>query len=536
MLRYIESEVLRKKRIYFRNGFNAVLGDDLATNSIGKTSLLLMVDFVFGGNTYAKSTDIIEHLGHHTIKWCIEINDKSYYFSRATQRHGWVNICNESFDTIANQSLNEYICFLSNVFGCNISGLSFRRMVGSFSRIWGRENDNVILPMKQGNSKSSDDVVALVMLYNKYAIIESHKELCDSLTEQLNALKTTAKHDLIPDIGAQDYKDNLDVIKQFDQEIEDLKATINLHQEDIQSVVSAEYIELKQYHAQLILERNSLQERIKKAQLSKITNRNTKTQMNRLVEFFPQLNTEKLAEIEAFHQKLHGILKKEIEKTIADLQRQVDYINTEIAENAKKMDEIVHCNDTSKYAVDRLTTIVSSRQHIIECNDFYKKKKAISERLKEAKADSASVWDIVLAEIESEINQKLSDIIAKLYEEKRYAPMISIKQKSYQLIAREDKGTGTAYINLIAFDLAVMADTCLPFIVHDSILFKNIETPALERLMPLYVSQGKQIFIAIDEVSKFNDTTRELLENNAVIHLAKGDTLYTKDWKNENEG
>ena len=54
--------------------------------------------------------------------------------------------------------------------------------------------------------------------------------------------------------------------------------------------------------------------------------------------------------------------------------------------------------------------------------------------------------------------------------------------------------------------------------------------------MPLYVSQGKQIFIAIDEVSKFNDTTRKLLENNAVIHLAKGDTLYIKDWKNENEG
>ena len=46
MLRYIESEVLRKKRIYFHNGFNAVLGDDLATNSIGKTSLLLMVDFI----------------------------------------------------------------------------------------------------------------------------------------------------------------------------------------------------------------------------------------------------------------------------------------------------------------------------------------------------------------------------------------------------------------------------------------------------------------------------------------------------------
>lgn len=37
--------------IRFKDGLNVVLGKEDGTNSIGKSSALLAIDFVFGGNT-----------------------------------------------------------------------------------------------------------------------------------------------------------------------------------------------------------------------------------------------------------------------------------------------------------------------------------------------------------------------------------------------------------------------------------------------------------------------------------------------------
>ena len=40
--------------IEFHNGLNVVLGDELGANSIGKSTFLLVVDFIFGGDDYVK--------------------------------------------------------------------------------------------------------------------------------------------------------------------------------------------------------------------------------------------------------------------------------------------------------------------------------------------------------------------------------------------------------------------------------------------------------------------------------------------------
>ena len=70
MLERIECEKFRKKVIDFRSGLNVVLGDDIASNSIGKSTLLMIIDFIFGGEDYIrKNSDAIEHLGHHIFKY-----------------------------------------------------------------------------------------------------------------------------------------------------------------------------------------------------------------------------------------------------------------------------------------------------------------------------------------------------------------------------------------------------------------------------------------------------------------------------------
>lgn len=48
--------------------------------SIGKSSSLLAIDFVFGGDTYIKS-DGVKKEGHHTIFFAFEFDGEKYYFA-----------------------------------------------------------------------------------------------------------------------------------------------------------------------------------------------------------------------------------------------------------------------------------------------------------------------------------------------------------------------------------------------------------------------------------------------------------------------
>lgn len=48
MLKRIRCDKFREKEIIFHPGLNAVIGDEIASNSIGKSTLLMIIDFVFG--------------------------------------------------------------------------------------------------------------------------------------------------------------------------------------------------------------------------------------------------------------------------------------------------------------------------------------------------------------------------------------------------------------------------------------------------------------------------------------------------------
>jgi hypothetical protein len=95
MLKEIYCDKFKKKIIKFHNGLNVVLGDEIASNSIGKSTMLLAIDFAFGGSTYAKQENIIRNVGHHTLKFTFVFNNKKYYFSRSTNSENNVIVCNE---------------------------------------------------------------------------------------------------------------------------------------------------------------------------------------------------------------------------------------------------------------------------------------------------------------------------------------------------------------------------------------------------------------------------------------------------------
>ena len=100
MLYEIVCDKFKTKKVLFNSGLNTVLGTNEGDNSIGKSSFLLIVDFVFGGTTYAKSEDIIKNIGEHSIKFAFKFSNKMHYFCRSVNHLNEVYLCDENYNIL----------------------------------------------------------------------------------------------------------------------------------------------------------------------------------------------------------------------------------------------------------------------------------------------------------------------------------------------------------------------------------------------------------------------------------------------------
>lgn len=126
----------KREAIQFHPGLNVVLGDDNGSNSIGKSTFLMILDFVFGGSDYIKKcTDVQENVREHTINFCYCFNNELYYFSRNTTEYKQIFRCDKYYRRLPNMkpmTLAEYGEFLCEKYGLLIDGLTWRSAVARF--------------------------------------------------------------------------------------------------------------------------------------------------------------------------------------------------------------------------------------------------------------------------------------------------------------------------------------------------------------------------------------------------------------------
>ncbi len=152
MLKEISSPAFREKGkerppIKFKPGLNVVLGKEDGANSIGKSSALLAIDFVFGGNTYI-SSDGVKHIGHHTIFFTFEFDGKKYYFARNTENAEQIQVCDSHYNLTGSVFTKaQYIDWLKKKYHIDFQGLNFRQTLSSFFRIYGKGNTDETKPL-----------------------------------------------------------------------------------------------------------------------------------------------------------------------------------------------------------------------------------------------------------------------------------------------------------------------------------------------------------------------------------------------------
>ena len=199
MLVELACDKFREKRFEFSSGLNVVLGDEKATNSIGKSSLLMVIDFVFGGNSLLEhNIDIVEELGHHEYCFCFKFGDDKKFFKRATFSPELVYICTKEYEEVEPISIEQFRALLKSKYFLDHIDLSFRAIVSLYSRIWGKENLDVKMPLhshvKRKNVECIDD---LLKLYEKFGSIKLLSKKVKDLNDEKSALRSAFKQKLI---------------------------------------------------------------------------------------------------------------------------------------------------------------------------------------------------------------------------------------------------------------------------------------------------------------------------------------------------
>jgi hypothetical protein len=534
MLVEIRCGKFREGTIPFHEGLNVVLGDSLATNSIGKSTLLMVIDFVFGGDSLLKhNTDIVKELGHHDYFFVFVFNETKYVFRRGTATPDLIYKCDEDSQETNPISIDEFRAFLKTSYALENVDLTFRSSVSLFSRVWGKDNYHVNYPLKSHpDQPSSQSVDNLLKLYRQFETIKALSQKVKSLSDERKLINKASKQQLIPKSTKTQYKKNILKASGIEQEIQDIKANLAKYAVNISELVNRKILDLKKEKDRLLKEQSHTESRLRRVRSDLSENKHVRSKsFSGLLQFFPEANAERLLEVEEFHSKISKILKGELQESERLLADTLSEINDAIHQIDSEIEHALSRIDNPTVIVDRVHELATSYSSVKSEIKSFEKSDQVNDSLKEANKLLEAEKSRILKFVEDIINDKTRKFVDQIYSEQRRSPILSLAQKSYTFSAVEDTGTGKAYSNLIILDLAVLETTILPFAIHDSFLFKNIENEAVAHLIELYVSIQKQSFIAIDEIEKYGKDAEQILLKNKVVKLTTNRVLYTKDWR-----
>ena len=546
--KFIKNGQIREP-IRFHAGLNAVLGDDNGSNSIGKSTFLMILDFVFGGSDYVKKcTDVQENVKAHTINFAFEFDGEKYYFSRNTTEYNKVIPCDADYKPLEDHApitVQQYWEFLCEHYGLTAEGITWRSAVGRFIRVYKRDTLDEERPLRSSkDEKTADAIKNYMRLFDRYAAVEAQiKQAAEAEDEKEAFRKTTQTYNHVRAAKSEKERaENEERIIVLEQSERELAENSNQGLLDLDSMTARRLTELTE---QLINYRR--QKARVQTQLNAIRRDMTeqkkgfKRTFTDLERFFPGEEFRSLEDIERFHQKLAKILADEFAETEKDLATTFVLLNNEIVRIQEQITEIKNVPNVSQAILREFARITTELNNLREANQNYDE----MERLKKVAADYAETRDAVIHDqllaIESAINQAMREISFAILKDATHLPPVLRLEKlgKYIFNTPNDGGTGAQYRGLITFDLANMEVAPVPFVVHDSVLLKNIERPVFSEIMRVYASmeaKRKQVFLAYDTLDSYGDETRSLLEANAVLELSPGgNELFGWAWNKENQ-
>ncbi len=340
--------------------------------------------------------------------------------------------------------------------------------------------------------------------------------------------------EIIPRITMTKYKSNNQLIKTNAQAISDIKDNFAGAITAYEALFDEKLRAIQQTKNEMINKRNLISARREKLQrdLSGVSPR-LAANIALVAEFFPEANLERLEQVEQFHAKIGKLVSKELKSELELLVANESEITGLITDLDEQIKLTLKAKGTPTDLFAKVFELKEVTDKAREENKFFEQKVSIDDSETASKTRLDAIYDKIFLEIEGAINQKLEKFNNLVYGPERNPSQLRIKSaNSYSFTSPLDTGTGKSYAGLVGFDLSMLSLTRLPFVIHDSMIYKNIEIAATEHIIKILASfKQKQVFLAFDEAKKFNSATQKILQTNTVLQLHRDKLLYTKDWR-----
>ena len=538
-----------RKPIRFHAGLNAVLGDDNGSNSIGKSTFLMILDFVFGGTDYVKKcVDVQENVKEHTICFAFDFDGQNYYFSRNTVDYNKVVQCDSEYQALPDGeplSLQKYGEFLCEKYGLSAEGITWRGAIARFIRVYKRDTLDEERPLRYSKDETAADAIKGYMrLFDRYSSVEAQINQAKKVEDEKEAFRKSIQqyHHVRAAKNEKEKVANETRIAELERQEQELAVNNNKGLLDLDSMTARRLSDLTESLINYRRQRAQIQTQLNAVRRDMTgQKRSFKKTFADLERFFPNENFYTLEEIERFHQKLSKILEEEYAETEKNLATTYALLNNEIVRIQEQITEIKNVPNVSQAILKEFARITTELNNLKQANENYDE----LERLKKIATDYAETRDAVIADellaIESTVNQQMREISLTILSDATHLPPVLRLEKlnKYTFYTPNDGGTGAQYRGLITFDLANMGVAPVPFVVHDSVLLKNIERPVFSAIIRVYYDQkqkGKQVFMAYDTLDAYDKETRELVEENAVLQLSPGgNELFGWAWNKEEQ-
>jgi len=530
--------------IKFNSGLNAVLGDNVGSNSIGKSTFLMIIDFVFGGDDYIKkSQDVQRQIGRHLIQFAFKFHDETYYFSRDTIKYNRVNKCDSKYNVISDINNDEFKEFLLSKYPISLPLMSFRDIVSRYFRIYKRENLDENHPLHSvRQEKMESSITSLMKLFNVYANIEQLKKELKETTDKNNVFKESIKYNFIQQVTPKQVKENKSAIQKLTIQLEEISSGKNpekqlffnfLLSDDAKrlSMVKKELASLRQQKSRLESKITYIQNNLESDKSG------LQDDFNELQTFFPSIDIKKFQEIETFHSKLRIILENEFRDEHQKTKVLLNQIEKSIEEHQAIIEIEKLPSETTRKELDEYHNVKKQIEEREQQNNKYKYQQELREEVNIIQEQLETRQSGYLRELQNSITRKMEELNNFIYDDQKKAPILALENgKKYIFETPDDTGTGTSYKGLVVFDLSILTLTPLPALVHDSVVLKQIADTPLEKILDLYQKTKKQIFIAIDRVDTYSQRTQEILEQSVVLRLSdNGDELFGRSWNAKTE-
>lgn len=538
-----------RKPIRFHAGLNAVLGDDNGSNSIGKSTFLMILDFVFGGTDYVKKcVDVQENVKEHTICFAFDFDGQNYYFSRNTVDYNKVVQCDSEYQALPDGeplSLQKYGEFLCEKYGLSAEGITWRGAIARFIRVYKRDTLDEERPLRSSKDETAADAIKGYMrLFDRYSSVEAQINQAKKVEDEKEAFRKSIQqyHHVRAAKNEKEKVANETRIAELERQEQELAVNNNKGLLDLDSMTARRLSDLTESLINYRRQRAQIQTQLNAVRRDMTgQKRSFKKTFADLERFFPNENFYTLEEIERFHQKLSKILEEEYAETEKNLATTYALLNNEIVRIQEQITEIKNVPNVSQAILKEFARITTELNNLKQANENYDE----LERLKKIATDYAETRDAVIADellaIESTVNQQMREISLTILSDATHLPPVLRLEKlnKYTFYTPNDGGTGAQYRGLITFDLANMGVAPVPFVVHDSVLLKNIERPVFSAIIRVYYDQkqkGKQVVMAYDTLDAYDKETRELVEENAVLQLSPGgNELFGWAWNKEEQ-